>query len=63
MTGERISALKGIGEIIEPEREKEERALPGVDKPGPEAFEPTLPARKIEPEVCRDKAAAPERRK
>ena len=62
VTGERISSLKGIGEIVEPEREKEERALPGVDQPGPEAFERTLSAGEIGPEVFRDKAAAPEKR-
>ena len=64
VTGERISALEGIGESVQPERErehgKEGKALPGVERPSPEASTPPAQERNIEPESSRQKAPEPE---
>ena len=56
VTGERISALEGIGETVRPEREKDGKALPGLERSDPEVSTPPLPERKIEPEVSPDRA-------
>ena len=58
VTGERISALEGIGEAVQPEREKDEKALPGVEPPGREAPVTALPEPNMEP--VQEKAAEPE---
>ena len=62
VTGERISALEGIGENVRPERGhgKDGKASPGLERPGPEASAPPPPEREIEPEVSRAKAQEPE---
>ena len=60
VTGERISALEGIGEAVRPEREKDEKALPGVEPPGREAPAAALPEPEVEPVPLPDKAPEPE---
>ena len=64
VTGERISALEGIGEGVRPERErghrKEGKGSPGVERASPEASAPSPPDRGIEPEASRRKAPEPE---
>ena len=64
MTGERISALEGIGENVPQEREREHgkdgKAPAGLERPGPEASAPPPPEREIKPEVSRKKAQEPE---
>ena len=59
-TGERISALEGIGESVRAEREREHgkdgKALPGVERPCPGAAAPPSPEREIEPSMSRRKA-------
>ena len=60
VTGERISALEGIGEAVQPEREKDEKALPGVEPPGLEAPAVALPEPDLEPVPIPEKAPEPE---
>ena len=62
VTGERISALEGIGENVRPERGhgKDGKAPPGLERPGPEPSAPPPSEREIEPEVSRAKAQEPE---
>jgi len=64
VTGERISALEGIGESIRPERErgqeKDGKAQPGVERSSPRASAPPSPEKEIEPEMSRQKAPEPE---
>ncbi len=60
VTGERISALEGIGEAVKPEREKDEKALPGVEPPGHKATVPSLPEPDMEPVPAPEKAPEPE---
>ncbi len=64
VTGERISALEGIGEGVRPEREREhgkdEKAPLDRERPGPEAAAPPSPEKEIEPELSRQKAPEPE---
>ena len=64
VTGERISALEGIGESVRPEREREHgkdgKEPPGLERPGPEASTPAPPEREIEPSVSRDRTPEPE---
>ena len=57
VTGERISALEGIGESVRPEREKDGKALPGLERSDPEPSSPPVPEREIEPEVSRRQPA------
>ncbi len=56
VTGERISALEGIGESVQPGRErgqeKDGKTLPDYERPGPE---PSAPEREIEPAMSRQK--------
>ena len=47
MTGERISALEGIGESVRPERERDGKASPDRERPSPEASAPPSPDREI----------------
>ena len=60
VTGERISALEGIGEAVQAEQEKEAKALPGVEPPGREASELSLPEPDMEPVPVPEKAPEPE---
>ena len=47
VTGERISALEGIGEAVQPEQEKDAKAVPGMEPPDRETLVPSL----TEPEM------------
>ena len=64
VTGERISALEGIGESVRPEREpergKDREASHEKERERPKAPAPSPPDREIEPEVSRQKAPEPE---
>ncbi len=62
VTGERISALEGIGESVQTEREheKEGKTSPGLERPSPEASTPPSPDREIEPALSRDRVPEPE---
>ncbi len=63
VTGERISALEGIGESTQPEHEydhgKDGKDKSGVEQPIPEASAPPPPERKIEPSIPRDRVPEP----
>jgi len=63
VTGERISALEGIGESVRHERErgheKDGQDLSGVEQQGLEASSPPLPEREIEPPMSQDRAREP----
>ncbi len=60
VTDERISALGGIGESVQPEHErdhgKDGKDQSGVEQPIPEASAPSPPERKTEPSMPRDRA-------
>ena len=60
VTGERISALEGIGEAVQPEHEKEAKVLPGVEPPVREASAPSLTEPDMEPVPVPEKAPEPE---
>ena len=64
VTGERISALEGIGERVIPERErgqeKDGRAPLDRERASPEASSPPPPEKEIEPVPARGKAPEPE---
>ena len=64
MTGERISALEGIGESVRPERErgrgKDRDASHERERVRPKAPSPSPPDREIEPEASRQKVPEPE---
>ena len=64
VTGERISALEGIGESVCPERGREHgkdgKASPDREREDRERAAPSPPDREIEPEPSRDKAPEPE---
>ena len=60
VTGERISALEGIGEVVRPERERDEKATPDRERPRPGATPPSLPERELDREPPRGKAPEPE---
>ncbi|MDE0703448.1 MAG: conjugative relaxase [Rhodospirillaceae bacterium] len=64
VTGERLSALEGIGERVRPEREREagkdRKASPERERQRQEASAPPSPERKFEPEASRQKAPEPE---
>ena len=64
VTGERISALEGIGETVRPERERElgkdGKASLDRERPGPEASTPPSREKEFEPELSRQKAPEPE---
>ncbi len=59
VTGERISALEGIGETIRSEREREHekdgKEPHDRDRPSPEASTPSPLERGIEPSISRDR--------
>ena len=56
VTGERVSALEGIGESVQPEREHDGKASQRLERPSHEASTPVSPEREIEPEANRQKA-------
>ncbi len=64
VTGERISALEGIGESVRPERERERgkdrEASHDREREDRERAAPSPPDREIEPAPSRDKAPEPE---
>ena len=64
VTGERISALEGIGESVRPEREREHekdgKAPTGIERKSPDTSAPASPEREIEPEASRVKEPEPE---
>ena len=60
VTGERISALEGIGEGVERERGREEKAPLDRERPDRERAAPSSPDREYGREVRRDKAPEPE---
>ncbi|MYB12973.1 MAG: hypothetical protein F4X42_06940, partial [Rhodospirillaceae bacterium] len=64
VTGERLSALEGIGERVELEREREHdrdgKASPERERTGPATSTPPAPEREFEPEASRQKAPEPE---
>ena len=62
VTGERISALEGIGENVQSELEhgKDGKAPPDRERPSPEASTPPSPDREIEPSISRNRTPEPE---
>ena len=64
VTGERLSALEGIGESVRPERERElgkdREGWQGRDRQCRQRAVPSAPDREIEPELSRHKAPEPE---
>ncbi|MDE0001399.1 MAG: conjugative relaxase [Rhodospirillaceae bacterium] len=60
VTGERISALEGIGEAVQPEQGKDAKYLPGVEPPRREASVPSLPEPDMEPVPVPEKLPEPE---
>ena len=60
VTGERISALEGIGEAVQPEQEKDTRALPEVELPDREASVSAPPVPDMEPVPVPEKVPEPE---
>ena len=64
VTGERISALEGIGESVRPEREREHgkdgKPSPGLERQDRESAAAASPDRELEPSGSRDRAPEPE---
>ncbi|MDE0006484.1 MAG: hypothetical protein OXQ29_27665, partial [Rhodospirillaceae bacterium] len=60
VTGERISALEGIGETVQPEQKKDAKALTGVEPPAREAPVASVPEPDMEPVPVPEKAPEPE---
>ena len=61
VTGERISALEGIGESVLPERERVHgKASPDRERPSPAASTAVSPEREIEPTPSRERTPEPE---
>ena len=60
VTGERISALEGIGEKVEHERERDGKGTLDREVPDRERAGASSPDKEIEPELSRDKAPEPE---
>ena len=64
VTGERISALEGIGESVRPERErgqeKDGKASLDRERASPEASSPLPPEREIEPAASKERVPEPE---
>ena len=60
VTGERISALEGIGEAVGPEREPASKAPLDRERPDRDNAAPSSPDREIEPAVSRETAPEPE---
>jgi len=60
VTGERISALEGIGEVVRPERERDQKATPDRERPDPGAAAPSHPERELDRESSQGKTPEPE---
>ena len=60
VTGERISALEGIGESVRPEPGLDGKASPEHERGSPDASMPTSPEGEIERKVSLDRAPEPE---
>ena len=60
VTGERISALEGIGEVVRPERERDEKATPDRERRAPGTAAPSPPERELDRESSRGRAPEPE---
>ena len=60
VTGERISALEGIGEVVRPERERDEKATPDRERRDPGTAAPSQPERELDRESSLGKAPEPE---
>ena len=60
VTGERISALEGIGETVRPERSKDARAALKKEGPDRDRAAPTAPDKEIGRDLLRQKAPEPE---
>ncbi len=60
VTGERISALEGIGESVRPERETDRKASLGREEPDRETAAPSSPDKEIGRGSSPDKAPEPE---
>ena len=60
VTGERISALEGIGEVVRPERELDEKAMPDRERPDPGTAAPSQPEKELDRELPQGKAPEPE---
>ncbi len=60
VTGERISALEGIGEAVQREREKDDKASPERERRTPESSAPPSLERETEPGTSRDRVSEPE---
>ncbi len=60
VTGERISALEGIGEVVRPERELDEKATPDRARRDPGTAAPSQPERELDRESSQGKAREPE---
>jgi len=60
VTGERISALEGIGEVVRPEHGLDEKAVPDRERPDPGAAAPSHPERELDRESSHGKAPEPE---
>ena len=60
VTGERISALEGIGEAVQPEQKKDGKALLEVEPLGLDVTEPLLAEPVVKPVPIPEKAPEPE---
>ena len=60
VTGERISALEGIGEVVRPERERDEKATPDRKRPDRGTAAPPPPERELDRGPSQGKAPEPE---
>ena len=60
VTGERISALEGIGEVVGPERGRNEKATPDRERPDPGTAAPSSSEKELDREPSRGKAPEPE---
>ena len=60
VTGERISALEGIGEAVQPERDLDRKAALDREGPDREAVTRSTPDKEFERDVSPDKAPEPE---
>ncbi|MDE0030320.1 MAG: conjugative relaxase [Deltaproteobacteria bacterium] len=60
VTGERISALEGIGEVVRPERERDGRATLDRERPDPRTAAPPPPEKELDGGPSQGKTPEPE---
>ncbi len=60
VTGERVSAVEGIGEVVRSERERDEKATPDRERPDRGAAAPSPPERELDRGSSHGKAPEPE---